>query len=264
MNQQAVNELPSYYSSLSEEGKNKIAKDILTDSADPRNMGTIINPTTNQSIDLKNLVATVGETEALIVIRKILDNLGENGTSAKSYTSDELDELVNRHKKGETLTKSETAIVESLLDKKQNDIKTQAETQEVIFDLYLNMLATVQRDYNFKPTLADFITPFSLLSTVSVVHDKTSPMGIFESLGPEAIYEMYNQVAEDIYIAWSKKCNVPLSNDMMVMSLLTLASRLAFDEPRELISHDKIAKIIGYDECDCDDCENCDCPEHTK
>ena len=80
MNQETINQLSKYYPELSDTAKRQFAADLLEDSLKPGVISLIVNPETNEQINLQEVVKQKGKDVAVTVIQKILSN----GINAKT------------------------------------------------------------------------------------------------------------------------------------------------------------------------------------
>lgn len=281
MNQETINQLSKYYPKLSDIAKRQFAADLLEDSLKPGTISLIVNTETNEQINLQEVVKQKGKDVAVTVVQKILSNgiNAKTGGAAMAFDSveikkDEFNKFMKSLKNGD-FPKTKDEFMAHLTEFRKaffgdTDEETPSEeyspdycqTQEDIMKLVLSDIQIAQDEYDFPITINNLIYPVQFLSILSLVHDETSELYAMRSAKPGAVFDIVTQIAKDIENVLDEHFTTPVSDDMLLMGLLTLAVHLSNEKPRMFIPSDKMAEILEWDsnECECDgNCAECTC-----
>lgn len=206
---------------LSLEEKKEFVRNLIHSEAA---CAAFFNPLTKETIKMDELVEHMGEEKAIEMMVAALEKID---TKSISLEAKDIKELEQKARRGEC-NSDELAMLEFV--HKEVMAKDSVQFEHNHIQLTCDMINYVQQNIGYTPGFDDLISSMVVLTLISRIHTKGSLMNKYEHADPTAVSEMIHLTANDIYDTWKASCSSESNPELVVISLLHLASKIAHEE----------------------------------
>ena len=222
-----------------DEKKEFIRKLIHEEQSDTK--AAFFNPKTHEMINLQDYVRHVGEEEA---IEKIADIIGETDVKSICVTQEQMHELIEKLRKGEC---SEDEI--DILKMIASSIKSSDYSQFILnsMSFLVEIIKFAQDEIHYNPTLLDLFSIFDMLTTVDMINDPNFKIAKYKQSGPNMLSTMADNIGDDIIKTWKLSCQSILSDDMIILGLMSAIKKILVNNNNELIDADILSNLMDLD-----------------
>ena len=238
---------PEEFNNLSLEEKKEFVRKLIHSEAA---YAAFYNADTNESVSIKGLVDELGEEEALEIIIKAMET---SVAETKTITREELKALIEKANRGEC-TENELDMLNFITNQilSENNV----EFERCWMDSTLNLIHYAQKHINYSPKLDDVLAACIVLFTISGTKIKDGALSKYTVGDSKLITEICGQIADDIYDTWKVSCSSLPAPELIVVSLLQLAARIAHDNKLEFCKATEISELLNVSLDKIDDTEN--------
>lgn len=181
-----------------------------------------VSPNGN-SIDLKDIVRTAGEDEAIDLITQAIKCMkGDNGSNkVLSATKEDIDNISRKVENNETLTEEEqmlyNVITKQCIGLRQQFLNT-------FTDSVLSLIGYSVAEKHFVPQISDIILPVGAFVTAALTDNEKLETGKLRQSKPETVQEMGRQMYKDMLDTWKASMSTPVSDEMIILAAIALIS----------------------------------------
>lgn len=233
----ALKELPI------EERTEKLREALESDSL----RTVLFDASENKSIDLKELVDTVGMEKVIDMLNEVIDHL-DSAQTIKATHSD-IKKALEAFENG-TATPEQMLLIKAFTEHMNGD--TSMAFTHCLIDVILDFVSTVQNDDEnpYQPTIKDLITTTSLVSLISMANDSNTRLSVFGTA--KNVMDVVTPVADKILEVFTDSLTDNIDSDVLVSALIIAAAKVA-GEDMKIISADKIRGILKKEDDDIDE-----------
>ena len=229
---------PDEFKNLSsEEKKEYVRKLIHSEAAEVH--AAFYNPVTGETVDAKGLVEEVGEEEALDIITRALESCDITPTK---LTGEDIKKLLEKAHRGEC-TEEELVMldfIKSHILESGDDVQF----QKAFMEEFVGLLYFSQESVGYNPKISDLLTATIILLTTSGTLSENGPLSKYRIQDAGMITDMCGQIADDIYSTWEATCASLPDPELIVISLIQLATKIAFENEILLSSAKDLADTM--------------------
>ena len=229
------------FNNLSQEEKEEYVRNLIhSKKADVKIHAAFFNPNTQEMMDLKGLVETIGEEKAIDLIIEALSS----SISIKTIDIDGVKDLMLKAEKGEC-SEEELAMLNFVTHKmeRSDDVCFERECIEFI----INLINFSQEEVGYNPMLKDLLIPINVLFISSSMLNEKSSLSKYNKDNTCMLLEMGEQIADDIYDTWKSSCTTSPDPELIIIGLLRLISRIACENNICFTKAEDIAKDLGLE-----------------
>lgn len=233
----ALKELPI------EERTEKLREALESDSL----RTVLFDASENKSIDLKELVDTVGMEKVIDMLNEVIDHL-DSAQTIKATQSD-IKKALEAFENG-TATPEQMLLIKAFTEHMNGD--TSMAFTHCLIDVILDFVSTVQNDDKnpYQPTIKDLITTTSLVSLISMANDSNTRLSVFGTA--KNVMDVVTPVADKILEVFTDSLTDNIDSDVLVSALIIAAAKVV-GEDMKIISADKIRGILKKEDDDIDE-----------
>lgn len=213
------------------------------------------NPSTGKSMTMSELAKQIGEEEAIDAIVKMLDSAE---SSAITMTKDEIKELLLKAKRGEC-TEHELHMLEYITSEMEDSDNIQFERS--FMELLIDLINFSQNGVPYEPQLHDVYSVLIVTTIISMINADEGVLTKYDNGDGPMISEMATTIADDIYDTWKASCTSPVDTELVIIGLLQLAAKLAYEEGYKFSKAELLADAIGLELPEVEPCSDCECKD---
>lgn len=225
---------------LSPEEKREFVRSLIHSEAAEVH-AAFFNPHTKQTVGMRELAEQIGEEEAIDLIVKMIDSAK---TETLTMTKDEIKDLMLRAKRGDC-TEHELHMLQYITERMEEEDNIQFERN--FMDIVINLIDFAQSAVPYEPQLHDAYSAMVVLTVISMINSENSALAKYNNTDGPMVSEMATHIADDIYNTWSASCTSPVDTELVILGLLQLAAKLAFEKDYKFAKAQDMADAIGVD-----------------
>lgn len=216
---------------LSREEKRELVRKLIhSEAADIGVSAAFFNSKTKESMDMKGLVERVGEERAIDIIVEAIDS---GSSKVKSIDVEDLVELREKAKRGEC-TEAELALLDFVNNKINDTESMRLHFSKNLTQSTISLIDYTRKNINFNPKLEDVLSACAVLVIISGMFSNNSGLSKYTPNDFDIVSQIITQIQEDIYDTWKASCESLPDPELIVASLLQLATRIAIENKLEL------------------------------
>ena len=239
---------PEQFRNLSSEEKKEFVRKLIHSEAAEVH-AAFFNPQTKEAVDMRGLVEQFGEEKALDII---IEAFEKGNTEAKTLTGDDIKALILKAQRGEC-TEDELNLLE-FIQSQIMDKEDCIHFQRSWLSSSIDLINFAQTEVEYSPQVVDLLSAMIILFTVSGTLSENGALSKYTINDGPMLTEMCGEIADDIYNTWAASCTSLPDPELIMLSLIQLACKIAHENCFTFSNGMALADALNIDLCSCEDC----------
>ena len=230
------------FSEMTETEKREYCRKLIHSSKAANAVAAFFDPSTGRTIKMNDFVEMAGSEE--VAIDKLVEIMEECHMNSVTLDDDDVKEIMEKVRNGEA-TEQEAAMLKSIL--KEIGVEDMQQFQSAAIDILVDLIHHAQTKIKFRAPLECLFTPVLTIAMASLACSEDKTISKYKDSSPAILFEMLNQVGEDIYTTWKDSCEEEVDDSLVILSLLHVAATLAAKNKMFIAKSTDIADLLGID-----------------